>query len=1235
MKRLMRLLGVPQPDSSLPRVRVGVCAMDKKAKSKPMMHIIHRLLSYGEFEIVPFGDEMILNQPIEEWPACDCLISWFSDGFPLKKAQAYVALRPQMANINDLNMQDILMDRRLVYALLKANKIPVPTHIIVNRENLEPGQDPEGFLEDDDYVELNGQRINKPFVEKPCDGENHNVHIYYPASMGGGVKRLFRKVDDKSSEYDPKHNGKCRRDGSYIIEEFLTTGGTDVKVYTVGPRYAHAEARKSPVVDGKVMRTADGKEMRFPVLLSPQEKEIACMVVNAFKQKICGFDLLRSSSGGRSYVCDVNGWSFVKNSKRYYDDCASILRSLILGLVDPRRLEAKPIPDLVTLQCGSSFSYNASCGMADDDALLQQEEEEEEEEEDVPGLDVKEAEHTEQRSQTEELRCVLAVIRHGDRTPKQKLKVKVTATPLLALFNKYKDSKGKQAKLKKPDQLQDLLDTVCRILEGMDNKEPCKNDGKSTDEMDAESEFREKLCIIKTVLKQAAFSGVNRKVQLKPLRWSGPPSGIKTPIQEDYNSDNDALYSSLPRGSNKGPLLRMEDLHGGTTSSGGGSTTDAPAPDPLKPVLEEALLIMKWGGVLTHAGRQQAEDLGKVFRMVMYPRYGSAGGGLLRLHSTYRHDLKIYSSDEGRVQASAAAFTKGLLDLEGTSLTPILVSLVNKDATMLEAFGKGASEDIRAAKGMVYAAMTKEADQDDEATQAKQPGSAAAAFQGPGLNKTESIDCDANQVQDNQPGRMSSAPTIAIPSTIPWLPENPLQLLHALNKLLKELVQGLRQLCLKTKDSSVRYSSVSDEPAAWKQEPEQPCSGEQMLLMFDRWNKLAKSFYNEKKNCFDISKVPDIYDSAKYDALHNQHLLQPDVRVLRELYTVAKSLADCVIPCEYGAHTTGKLNIGSTICGELLGKLLMDMAAMRDESAVVSTQPTTPRGPEAPRTAFQGSSDDLSASARALLQNVPGSKAPCESCQNAPSSETDTGTQGPEAHDEHHHDSEKETINRLDPEAATQINSPLRHVRTRIYFTSESHIHSLVNVLRFGHLHPANNPHTDRDDGAEIQEQHSPLLSEAGLQLLDNTKELDYLTHIVFRMYENKSVPVDAPDRFRVEILFSPGANHNPFEASTIMKNHALPPVARVPVHGQERNGGITLMDLETVLGAMAKSGKYKNSLTMSTLQTPGMSGYTSRNSELVEAHKPSFELLGQTLGSSKPPSRLRGKWPLESATLA
>ena len=60
----------------------------------------------------------------------------------------------------------------------------------------------------------------------------------------------------------------------------------------------------------------------------------------------------------------------------------------------------------------------------------------------------------------------------------------------------------------------------------------------------------------------------------------------------------------------------------------------------------------------------------------MYP--DAPGGGILRLHSTFRHDLKIKTSDEGRVMKTAAAFAKGLLELEG-DLPPILVSLVHKE----------------------------------------------------------------------------------------------------------------------------------------------------------------------------------------------------------------------------------------------------------------------------------------------------------------------------------------------------------------------------------------------------------------------------------------------------------------------------------------------------------------------------------------------------------------------------
>jgi inositol hexakisphosphate/diphosphoinositol-pentakisphosphate kinase len=142
--------------------------------------------------------------------------------------------------------------------------------------------------------------------------------------------------------------------------------------------------------------------------------------------------------------------------------------------------------------------------------------------------------------------------------------------------------------------------------------------------MEKERERIAKFIQLRNVLERNKFEGLNRKVQLKPLKWELDPETGKERVSE-------------------------------------------------------ALFVLKWGGELTHAGVEQAQKLGESFREKMYIEdKASSSGGLLRLHSTYRHDLKCYTSDEGRCQKTAAAFLKGLLFLEG-ALAPVLAIMVRND----------------------------------------------------------------------------------------------------------------------------------------------------------------------------------------------------------------------------------------------------------------------------------------------------------------------------------------------------------------------------------------------------------------------------------------------------------------------------------------------------------------------------------------------------------------------------
>jgi hypothetical protein len=93
-------------------------------------------------------------------------------------------------------------------------------------------------------------------------------------------------------------------------------------------------------------------------------------------------------------------------------------------------------------------------------------------------------------------------------------------------------------------------------------------------------------------------------------------------------------------------------------------------------------------------------------------------------------------------------------------------------------------------------------------------------------------------------------------------------------------------------------------------------NGETLRLMHSRWEKLYTDLWSAKTEAFDMSKIPDIYDCCKYDAIHSQHSL--GLTVLDEMYETARSLAEFVCPSEYGLSRSQRLKIGCTICRNLV-----------------------------------------------------------------------------------------------------------------------------------------------------------------------------------------------------------------------------------------------------------------------------------------------------------------------------
>lgn len=127
---------------------------------------------------------------------------------------------------------------------------------------------------------------------------------------------------------------------------------------------------------------------------------------------------------------------------------------------------------------------------------------------------------------------------------------------------------------------------------------------------------------------------------------------------------------------------------------------------------------------------------------------------------------------------------------------------------------------------------------------------------------------------------------------------------------------------------------------------------------------------------------------------------------------------------------------------------------------------------------------------------------------------------------------ENESVNRLNPQYSHGVSSPGRHVRTRLYFTSESHVHSLITVLRSGGL---------LDVMTDEQWRRA-------MEYISMVSELNYMAQVVIMLYEDPTKDPSSEERFHVELHFSPGVN------CCVQKN--LPPGPGFRPHS--RNDSIT-----------------------------------------------------------------------------
>jgi inositol hexakisphosphate/diphosphoinositol-pentakisphosphate kinase len=400
------------------------------------------------------------------------------------------------------------------------------------------------------------------------------------------------------------------------------------------------------------------------------------------------------------------------------------------------------------------------------------------------------------------LKGVVSVIRHADRTPKQKFKYTFHTKPFVDLLKGHQE----EVLLIGEAALSSVSDAV-RLAAEEGIEDPKK--------------LRELQVYLN---KKGAWPGT--KVQIKPMFRKRRKEELP-PGHEAEESPERTRIGSPPK-----DTTDMVEMATKRSDSMSGLTLSRISAAENNLVLDKLQLIIKWGGEPTHSARHQTQDMGGNFR-----------NDLLLMNRDVLDDVTIFSSSERRVTTSAQIFAASFLDRDQFPAENIHVR-------------KDLLDDSNAAKDVMDKVKKK------LKTLLRAGDKAPPQFAWP---------------------KDVPEPYIVARQIVDLMKFHQRVMNHNFKKIESGAVSSLAAIASPPTEGSSHgtalshVNNINQIQARW-------CCNEGPELFKERWEKLFKEFGDADK--VDPSKISELYDTMKFDALHNRQFLEwvftPDPSFLDE-----------------------------------------------------------------------------------------------------------------------------------------------------------------------------------------------------------------------------------------------------------------------------------------------------------------------------------------------------------------